>query len=287
VTVYCLGSINADHVYAVPHLPTPGETIAARALSRGLGGKGANQSVAAARAGARVVHIGAVGADGRWAVERLAGFGVDTTHVAEISAPTGHAIITVDPQGENSIVIFPGANTAQELSRLTAAFAGARPGDILLLQNETSHQVEAAQMAAARGMRVIYSAAPFDLAAITAILPFASVLVLNAVEADQLTAATGAIEGPDLIVTEGARGARWQTAGGGILRVPAFDVTPVDTTGAGDCFIGSVAAALDRGLGREAALRFAAAAAALQVTRSGTAEAMPGRAEVEAFLARA
>lgn len=286
MTVYCLGSINADHVYAVPRLPAPGETVAAREVSRGLGGKGANQSVAAARAGARAVHIGAIGADGRWAVDCLAGFGVDIAQVAELDMPTGHAIITVEPGGENAIVIYPGANRAQDAGRIAAALAGAGPGDTLLLQNETSHQVEAAALAAEKGMRVVYSAAPFDVAAVREVLPHVSVLVLNAVEAAQLAQALGAVDCCEVIVTEGAAGARW-TFSGETVSVPAFDVTPVDTTGAGDCFIGSVAAALDRGLDRAGALGYAAAAAALQVTRPGTADAMPARDEVEAFLARA
>ncbi|ARE40616.1 Ribokinase [Rhodovulum sp. P5] len=285
MTVYCLGSINADHVYSVPHLPVPGETIAAHGLTRGLGGKGANQSVAAARAGADVVHIGAVGPDGDWAVARLAGFGIDTAPVAVVEDPTGHAIINVGADGENAIVIYPGANLRQGDARIAAALAQAGPGDTLLLQNETSHQVQAACLAAAQGLRVIYSAAPFDLDAVASVLPHVSLLAVNAIEAAQLDAAFGAARGAEVIVTEGAQGACWRFDGGEV-RVPAFPVQAVDTTGAGDCFIGSVAAALDRGLDRAGALRFASAAAALQVTRLGTADAIPSRTEVEAFLGR-
>lgn len=286
MTIYCLGSINADHLYSVPHLPAAGETLAAIELTTGLGGKGANQSVAAARAGARVVHLGAVGADGGWAVARLARFGVDVSGVVEVDTPTGHAVITVAPDGENAIVIFPGANRRQDAARIEAVLAGAGPGDTLLIQNETSHQDVAARLGVERGLRVIYSAAPFDLDAVRAVLPHASLLVLNAVEAGQLRAALGDVHGPELIFTEGKRGARWQDGDEG-LHVPAFAVDVVDTTGAGDCFIGSLAAALDAGRGRAEALRFAAAAAALQVTRPGTADAMPARAEVDAFLAHA
>ncbi|MGC9368505.1 MAG: ribokinase [Paracoccaceae bacterium] len=287
MAVFTLGSVNVDHVYAVPHLPAPGETLAARALSTMLGGKGANQSVAAARAGAEVRHIGAVGADGRWAVEELAGFGVDATHVAEVDHPTGHAIISVDPAGENAILLFPGANRAQSGAAIARALAEARAGDSLLLQNETSHQAQAARIARDQGMRVVYSAAPFEVAAVQAVLPQLSLLVVNAVEAAQLRAALGEVTGPDLIVTHGAHGAEWIANSGETVTVPAFPVTPVDTTGAGDCFIGSLVAALDAGAGREEALRYAAAAAALQVTRAGTAQAMPSRDEVLAFLVRA
>ncbi|MEX5727982.1 ribokinase [Rhodovulum iodosum] len=284
MTIYCLGSINADHSYKVARLPSAGETLAAEELITGLGGKGANQSVAAARAGAQVVHLGAVGADGGWAVARLAQFGVHVSGVAEVDTPTGHAVITVAPDGENAIVIFPGANRRQDPARIAAVLGDAGPGDTLLIQNETSHQEEAARLGAARGLRVVYSAAPFDVAAVRAVLPHVSLLVLNAVEAAQLGAALGDVAVPETVVTEGKGGARWRT-GDDELYQPAFPVRAVDTTGAGDCFIGSLAAALDAGAGRADALRFAAAAAALQVTRPGTADAMPGRAEIDAFLA--
>ncbi|SIO49340.1 ribokinase [Rhodovulum sp. ES.010] len=286
MAVYCLGSINADHVYSVPHLVAPGETIAAVELYSGLGGKGANQSVAAARTGARVVHLGAIGPDGDWAVARLAAFGIDVSHVARDGAPTGHAIIQVAPDGENAIVIYPGANLRQDMARIEAALARAGPGDTLLVQNETSAQVEAARLAAGKGLRVVYSAAPFDAEAVRAVLPHVSLLALNAVEAGQLAGALGPLSGPDLVITHGARGAEWRS-GFEEISVPACAVTPVDTTGAGDCFIGSLAAALDSGAVPRDALRYAAAAAALQVTRPGAADAMPDRAEVEAFLASA
>ena len=107
MTVWCLGSINADHFYTVPHLVEPGETLMVQNHSKGLGGKGANQSVAAARAGADVCHIGAVGPDGDWAVEALAEFGVDVSRISRVDAPTAHAIIQVDAAGENAILVYP------------------------------------------------------------------------------------------------------------------------------------------------------------------------------------
>lgn len=284
MTVYCLGSINVDHVYGVPHLPAPGETIAADSLSTMLGGKGANQSVAAALAGADVRHIGAVGPDGGWTVDKLAGFGVNTQHVSHVGAPTGHAIINVDPDGENAIVLYAGANWAQSVTEIEAALGRADAGDILLLQNETSHQVQAARIARTRGMRVVYSAAPFDVGAVQQVLPEVSVLVMNRVEAAQLADALGQIRGVEMIVTHGPKGAEWITEDGTSIHVPAFPAEAVDTTGAGDCFIGSLVAELDRGADRRQAMRYASAAAAIQVTRPGTSQAMPARAEVLAFL---
>ncbi|NUB45362.1 ribokinase [Fertoebacter nigrum] len=285
MTLYNLGSINIDHVYRVPHLPAPGETLEAASYTMGLGGKGANQSVAAARAGARILHIGAVGNEGRWAREAMAGYGVDVTHVAEGAEPTGHAIINVDAGAENSIVLYPGANRSLTEATVATALGTAGPRDTLLLQNETSMQAGAAQLAAARGLRVIYSAAPFDLAAVRAVLPHTSLLVMNEGEAAQLRAGLGALPDVPMIVTKGADGAEWLTPGATTLTMPAFRVTPLDTTGAGDCFIGTLAAALDAGLAPDQAMRRAAAASAIQVTRAGAAQAMPTAAEVDAFLA--
>ncbi|WP_438990141.1 ribokinase [Lentibacter sp.] len=285
MTLFCLGSINLDHVYEVPHLPAPGETLLAKSHSTGLGGKGANQSVAAAQAGARVVHIGAVGPDGAWATSRLKALGVDTTHIAEVTAPTAHAIITVDPKGENAITVFPGANIKQSLTRLKAALLTAKRGDMLLLQNETNLALEAATLARSLGLTVLYSAAPFHAETTKTLLPLTDILILNAVEMKQLSKATNTAGLPPetIVVTEGAKGGYALTSKGK-TRFPAFPVTALDTTGAGDTFTGYLAAALHEGQSLQDALHLAAAASALKVTKRGTADAIPPRAEVEAFL---
>ncbi|WP_371224797.1 ribokinase [Roseovarius sp. 2305UL8-3] len=286
--IFNLGSINADYIYRVPHLPAPGETLAASDMTRGLGGKGANQSVAAALAGSQVTHIGAVGPDGGWAVEALMGYGVITSQIATVDTPTAHAIINVDRAGENAIVIYPGANHEQSLSWLETALSIASHSDLLLLQNETSLQVEAAEMAHKSGLHVVYSAAPFSAEAVQAVLPYLDLLVMNAVEATQLTTALGLsledIPVRQLLITRGADGADW-IENSEKTHCPAFAVTPVDTTGAGDCFTGYVAAGLDQGLSPKDAMRRAAAASALQVQRPGTAEAIPTATEVASFLA--
>ncbi|MCB2137155.1 MAG: ribokinase, partial [Rhodobacteraceae bacterium] len=128
MAIYNLGSINIDHFYRVGHFPAPGETLAAESYATGLGGKGANQSAAAAKAGARVFHIGAVGREGGWTVDRLRSWGVDTRHIAMTDDPTGHAIITLDRSGENTIVLFPGANRSMPFALAEAALAGAMAG---------------------------------------------------------------------------------------------------------------------------------------------------------------
>lgn len=284
MAVFNLGSINIDHVYRVPHLPAPGETLSALGYSQGLGGKGANQSVAAARAGARTVHIGAIGPNSDWVLDQMRAYGVDLSGVSTLAEATGHAIINVDPGAENAIIIYPGANRAVTGAMVQDALAPAVPGDTLLIQNETSAQDAGAALAAAKGLRVVYSAAPFDIAAVRAVLPHISLLVMNEIEAEQTRAALGALPPLDCIITKGAAGADWISASAEPLFMPSFRVTPVDTTGAGDTFIGTLAAALDMGLGREGAMRQAAAAAALQVTRAGAAQAIPTAAEVAAFL---
>ncbi len=284
MAIWNLGSINADMVYALPHLPGPGETLAATGLERFLGGKGANMSVATSRAGARVAHIGAVGPDGRWARDRLTEYGVDTRHIAEVDTPTGHAIIAVDGAGENNIILFQGANHAISEAQLGQALSLAAAGDLLVMQNETNGQKRAAQLGRDLGLTVCYAAAPFQADAVRAVLPFLDFLILNQVEADQLQNATGQsvadLDVSHVVVTLGAKGARHHHQGV-VSEYPTHKVQPVDTTGAGDTFTGYVLAGMDRGLPMPQAIAQANRAAALMVTRHGTADVIPDLKEVQ------
>ena len=287
MAIYNLGSINIDIVYRVPHLVAPGETLAATDMSRGLGGKGTNMSVAAARAAGRVVHIGAVGADGRWAAERLMEYGVDTRFITQVDAPTGHANICVDAQAENTIVLFPGANHVISDDLLEQALSEAAAGDSFVTQNETNGQAKAVALARQMGLRVIYAAAPFEAAAVRAVLDDIDLLVLNEVEAAQLSAETGSDMGdlpvPEVVMTMGAQGCRWFKKGQAPQDFPALKVDPVDTTGAGDTFTGYLIAGLDRGMPMAQAIGIATRAAALMVTRVGTADVIPDLREVQEF----
>ena len=288
MAIFNLGSVNADMFYQLPHLVQPGETLAATGVYTGLGGKGTNMSVAAARAGAQVHHIGAVGPDGAWAVDRLRGFGVDTRFLTQVEERTGHAIIMVDARGENAIVLFPGANQAIPEALIAKALGAANPGDLVLMQNETCHQGLFAQAARARGLRVAYAAAPFDPQAVQEVLPSLDFLFLNRVEAaqlaDHLGTAAEALPVPHVLITLGAQGCRYIDTNTGVSTLfSAPKVTPVDTTGAGDTFTGYVLAGLDRGLDMPAAIDRAQKAAALMVTRKGTADVIPTAAEVDAF----
>lgn len=286
MAVFNLGSINADLFYHVPHLVKPGETLASTKHSRGLGGKGANMSVATARAAARAVHIGAVGKDGRWAVERLMEYGVDTRNIVEVSEPTGHAIIMVDPQGENAILLHPGANYTLSETHIGEALSSASETDTFLFQNETNGQVVGATLASGKGMRVVYAAAPFDPEAVQGVLPLLDMLIMNAVEAEQLSTAMNidltALPVRHIIVTLGKDGCRWvNTDLGTDQTFPAVPVTPVDTTGAGDTFTGFLVAGLDRGLPMEQAISLAQQAGAIMVTRHGTADVIPDLKDVQ------
>ncbi|WP_299600753.1 ribokinase [uncultured Tateyamaria sp.] len=286
MAVWNLGSINIDNVYRVPHLPAPGETLGASDFSQGLGGKGANMSVAIARAAARVAHIGAVGVDGKWTVERLMEYGVDTRWIEVLKdTATGHANIAVADDGENQIVLFSGSNKAIADEMIGGALAEASPGDTFLTQNETNGQRVAAEMAKRLGLKVVYAAAPFDSIAVQQVLDFVDLLVLNEVEAEQLEEnldkPLAALGVDDIVVTLGAKGCRWLNAAGQETHVPAVSVTPVDTTGAGDTFTGYLVAGLDRGMPMRQALGLATQAGALMVTRLGTADVIPDLKEIE------
>lgn len=289
MTIFNLGSINADHIYNVEHLPRPGETLSASSFTTGLGGKGINQSVAAASAGSKVVHIGAVGPDGGWAVDQIADYGIEPCFISKIDTPTGHAIINVDTSGENAIVLFAGANRSQNIDHIKSALEAAVAGDILLLQNETNLQAEAAQLAHNRGLKVIYSAAPFSISAVKRVLENTTVLMMNKVESEQLCAGLETVLSilpvSEVIVTKGRDGATWLRPGtGDTTHAASFPVTAIDTTAAGDTFAGYFAAGIDQGLSVQAAMRLGSAAAAIKVTRKGTADAIPMRAEVDVFL---
>ncbi|MBT8153585.1 ribokinase [Epibacterium ulvae] len=292
MAIWNLGSINLDLVYTLSRFPAPGETLAADQVDRFLGGKGANMSVAAARAGATVHHIGAVGPDGAEMVQKLSDFGVDTAKVAAANSPTGHAVIYVvankdsKEKGENQIVLFPGANQDLTSEHVENAMAGATVGDIFVTQNETNMQVEACRLAAAKGLRVCYAAAPFDAGAVAAVLPYLDFLILNQVEAEQLFEATGKraeeLGIKDVIVTLGGDGARHiDGSTGKVSTFDAFDVEVVDTTGAGDTFTGYVLAGLDAGQSMDVAIKMASRAAAVMVTRRGTADVIPTLAEAK------
>ena len=282
-----IGSLNLDYVYAVPHFVAAGETLLSSRRDVFAGGKGLNQTVAAARAGAKVFHGGAVGADGGMLLDLLRDAGADVSAVARVDVPTGHAIIQVSPQGENSIIILGGANRAVSPETVAAALDKVDAGDILLLQNEINGLDGIIRRAAEKGLRILFNPAPMEASVKDLPLQLLETLIVNEGEGQALggdmDALRAAYPRQRILLTQGSRGACLWT-GSECLFQPAFPVKAVDTTAAGDCFLGYYAAALAESLPYAEALRLAAAASALAVQRQGAAPSIPLRREVEGFL---
>lgn len=296
-TIGVLGSANLDLVVLVDRAPSLGETVAGRSFRQLVGGKGANQALAAARAGADVRMVGAVGDDAAGESIRavLDGDGIDTGGLAVVDGPSGTAHITVDAHGDNSIVVVPGANG--RVSSLTDDHRRAIDDcDMLLLQLELPLPVvtEALRYARTAGVPVMLTPAPVvplsgdDLGLI-------DVLALNEHEAALLTGEDEPLAGAraltalgvsTVVVTLGERGSLC-VAGDEVIEEPAVPVRAVDTTAAGDTFAGCLAVALAEGRERRVAIRWATHAAALSVQKVGASTSMPTRAAIDAAYAEA
>jgi len=293
ITVF--GSINVDVVTRVERIPSPGETVMGSDYTLIPGGKGANQALAARRAGAKVRLVGAVGYDNfaDTALLELSPAGVDLIAVARVPRPTGIASITVAANGENAIVLAPGANAYAKAAAIPAD--ALRGGDTLLLQMEVplAETLAAARMARTAGTRVILSLAPYvplsadDLAAFDIIVvnqheaaELARHLRIEAGDADHIVSGPGRHLERTVVATLGRDGAIAYHHGE-VIQVPALTVTPVDTTGAGDTFAGVLAAYLDAGATMRDALAKAAIAGSLACTKAGAQPSFPTKAEIE------
>jgi ribokinase len=282
--IVVFGSINLDLIFALPAIPRPGETVLGPGVQVEPGGKGANQAVAAARDGARTVMIGAVGrdafADDALTMARAAG--IDLAGIARVDATTACAAIAVDPQGRNAIAVGSGANLSARAAQIDDGLL--TPDTTLLLQMELSPDETAAAIRRAKGRvgRIVLNLAPAGSLPRDA-LEAVDILVVNEHEADWLAASLGCAPdadamrralGVDIVRTLGGDGVEAAT-GEGTIRLPAHPIAPVDTTAAGDCFVGVMAAALDRGAGMRAALERANRAAALCCLRAGSQGSLP------------
>jgi ribokinase len=284
-----IGSVNIDHVYQVDHFVRPGETLSSTGYHAFAGGKGFNQSVALARAGVPVRHAGCIGRDGAWLLERLAGEGVDIARIRTIEAPTGHAMIQVSSAGENAIVLHRGANASVTAEDVARALESCCADDILLVQNETSSVAEAIRAAKRRGLQVVFNPAPMSAAVLEYPLRDVDCFVLNETEAEDLTgertpeavlaAMRGRYPGAAAVLTMGARGAAYLDSAG-IMRHPGRPVQAVDTTGAGDTFIGFFLSEMMRSGSPARALARGCDAAAVCITRPGAADSIPFWSEV-------
>ena len=288
--IVVVGSVNRDLVARVEHHPAPGETVLGTGHEAMPGGKGANQAVAAARLGSEVVFVGRVGADeaGTCLATELVCEGVDAGHVAvDEEAPSGLAIITVDDAGENSIVVSPGANGRVTSDDVKGAAAVLMAATVTLLQLEIPLKAVTAAAQTATGV-VILNAAPAATLP-DDLLQATDVLVLNRGELEALTgsddpASARSLPVPVTVVTLGPDGARVVRAESD-ESFPSPQVTPVDTTGAGDTFCGALASGLDKGFSLEASVRRAVVAGSLAVTAIGARSGMPTNPELEGVLA--
>lgn len=291
--ILCFGSCNIDMVYSVDHIVRPGETMAADALQLFPGGKGLNQAIALARAGAAVQFAGCIGPDGQFLRSTLTDCGVDIRYLREVEEKTGHAIIQVDKEAENAILIFAGANGMVTKEQIKETLADFSAGDFLLVQNEINMLPELVQAAAEIGMQIVFNPSPLNAQARAVDLRHVRYLLVNETEARGMTGS----DEPDtlrtyirqkaphlkILLTRGKRGSIYFDAEHTHVQ-QAFKVKSVDTTAAGDTYTGYFIAGLSRGDSYQESMMYASAASAIAVSREGAASSIPTREEVTAAL---
>jgi len=290
VRILNFGSLNIDYVYSVNKFVSPGETISCVSYKQYCGGKGLNQSLALARAGADVWHAGKIGVEGQFLKDRLAEDGVKVNFVEVVDEPTGHAIIQVDAKGENAIVIYGGANQTVSRADAERVIGTFSPNDILLLQNEISAMPDILKLAADKGLRVAFNPAPFGPEVFNYPMQGVDFFIVNETEGERLTGKTEpkdiaremmkAFPKAVIILTLGAKGASYMD-GRESFDVGAQKVEAVDTTAAGDTFIGFFLTLHTLGRDMRACLETACKAATLCATRRGAADSIPKMKEVE------
>ena len=293
MSVLCFGSLNIDYTYEVPHFVAAGETLASASLQQFAGGKGLNQSVALARAGAEVYHAGAIGAEGAFLLEMMRSSGVDVQYVETMpQVRTGHAIIQKELGGDNCILLYGGANRCISSERMAEVLSHFGPGDVLMLQNEINDLSRLMTLARQRGMRIALNPSPMEKSVLALPLELVDLFFLNEVEARQVTDAPDGIDPEALlqalrqkfphaavVLTLGGAGAVYQDEKETVFQ-PAFPVEVVDTTAAGDTFSGYFLGSMLRGETVTKAMETASRAAAMACTRHGAAPSIPYLIEV-------
>lgn len=293
--VLCFGSLNIDYTYKVEHFVQKGETISSQSLQVFSGGKGLNQSIALAKAGADTYHAGAIGMDGRFLLERMEEAGVHTEMVSVLAeVRSGNAIIQNDRDGDNCIILYGGANQAITRKQVEEVIARFDAGDYIILQNEINELAYIMEKAHERGMKVILNPSPMDEKISALPLNDVDYFLLNEVEAEQIlnteetageVLADKLVErfpGAAIVLTLGSRGSIYAD-GSRKIRQQAYRVKAVDTTAAGDTFTGYFIAGIAAGEPAERAMEMAARASAIAVTRAGAAPSIPYRKEVEEY----
>ena len=287
--ILCLGSLNHDYVYAVPHAVRPGETLSATAMTAFCGGKGLNQAVALARAGAQPRMAGQVGRDGTDLLSFLEAQGVDTHLIGICPDASGHTIIQVEPTGQNCILVYGGANRSLTREQVDAALSEMETGDALLLQNEINGLAYILQQAQKRGLFIALNPSPIDEGLRQCPLDAVSLFFINEIEGHELTGRTQPHEIldemhvryplSDIVLTLGRDGVTGRL-NGHIHSHGIYSVPVADTTAAGDTFTGFFLAALAQKHPAEECLRRASVAAAIAVSRPGAAPSIPTLDEV-------
>jgi ribokinase len=295
MAVINFGSINIDHVYEVEHFVQPGETIASHHYQCLLGGKGANQSIALARAGSEVRHVGKINEADVAFKQTMIRDGIDCKHVTCTETASGHAIIQVTPSAENAIVLFGGANHEMTPKDIIFALDTVKPADWVLTQNETSNIDQVLIQAKEKGLRVAFNPAPMTESVKQLPLQCVDLLIVNEVEAEEISGrkdldeieAYFRLDWPDteVLITLGKAGVRMLKKDK-TIDVPAFEVDAVDTTAAGDTFIGYFLSAYSEHTDSKTALIRACAASALAVMKIGAAQSIPNKEDVNRFLAK-
>ncbi len=287
----CFGSLNLDYVYHMPHFVRPGETLSSDRRDVNAGGKGLNQSIALSHAGANVYHAGNIGAEGDFLLQTLNRHGVHTDFVRSVDTPTGHAVIQVDQNGENCIILFGGANQMADAAQMHAVLSAFDAGDILVLQNEINDIDKLIALAKEKGMKVALNPSPIAENIFALDLSAVDYLFVNETEGAALSGEDG--EDPnamlfamkekypntEVILTLGSKGACAVVEGFRYFSSASLSKV-VDTTAAGDTFTGYYLTARSEGMPVEAALRLANKASGITVSRKGAADSIPYRSEV-------
>ena len=283
------GSVNIDYVYQMEHFIRPGETAPCRALTTGCGGKGLNQSIALAKAGTKVYHAGLYGREGQFLLDKMNAAGVDTGLMRLGEGPNGHAIIQVEKSGQNCIILYGGTNRQVTDGYVDEVLAHFEKGDVLVLQNEINHMPDLMKKAHEKGLRIAFNAAPYGPEVLEYPLETVTWLIVNEVEGAGLSGKEDFDEiaetlvrkypGVTVMLTMGKNGCLYKSAAE-TVRVPACRVEAVDTTAAGDTFIGYFVRGMIEGLPVRDTLRQATVASAIAVTRPGAADSVPALKEV-------
>lgn len=293
MNVVNFGSLNIDHVYAVDHFCRAGETIHTKSYTQNAGGKGLNQSIAVSRSGQKVYHAGLLGPEGARLAELLSSSGVDLRYLKHTDVPQGHAVIQVQPDGQNCIFLYGGSNQAVTPQEIDEVLMQLNAGDYLLLQNEIANLTYLLRAAARRGLRVVLNASPISDELLNADLSGVDWLVVNEIECAAMAGCGDAQAGYEtlkqrypslgILLTLGSEGSvSWKD--GTEVRQCAYPVKAVDTTGAGDTFMGYFVGCLAQGMERQTAMQYASMASAISVTRPGAAASIPLMDEVRAAV---